>query len=501
MDKNAFSEAGIKRLLDIGIALTAEKDYNKLLEKILTETRTITNADGGTLYILENNKLYHKIMQTKSMNIYKGGGGEKISFPPVEMLPSNVSSYAAIMKQSVNIPDVYNSTLFDFSGPKKFDLATGYVTKSMLVIPIINREDKAIGVLQLINSLDEKNEIVPFDQHIEKIVESLASQAGMALENMQYVEEIKHFFESFVEVMATAIDERTPYNANHSKNIANLSEKFANHINTISEGCCKDICFDSNKTNELVTAAWLHDIGKIAVPIEVLDKPTRLGESIDNLMLRLELIETKIRLNYLEKISKAAANGSSASVKAGLENQWNQDHEYLKAAREFILEVNRPSTFVDPEKSKRIQEIKNKKFEGIEEEIITEQDLENLNIIKGTLTDGERAAIENHVNVTERILSKMTFPDYLKNVPEWAVKHHEFLDGSGYGKGCCENELPLEVRILTILDIYDALTAIDRPYKAGMPKEKALHILECMVDEGKLDQELVDIFIKSRIWE
>ena len=498
MNENVYIDETIKRLLDIGIALTAEKDYNKLLEKIITEARNITNADGGTLYLLEHDELHYKILQTKSMNLYRGMDGEKIDIPPVEMVHSNVSAYCAITKQVVNIPDVYHSELFDFSGPKQFDEATGYVTKSILVIPLINRGDNVIGVLQLINSLDENNEPVPFEKHIEIIVASLASQAGIAIENMRYVEEIKHFFESFVQVMATAIDERTPYNASHSKNIARLIDKFANYLNSRKEGIYEDVFFDTDKIDELVTTAWLHDIGKIAVPIEVLDKPTRLGEQADRLMLRLDLIEARVKLNYLEKANSLSPDDRD---KKYLENQWRKEHQYLKEARAFIAEVNRPSTFIDEKKLKKLNEIKNKKFDGIHEEIITDQEMENLCVRNGTLTEQERTLIENHVRVTERILSKMTFPDHLKHVPDWAAKHHEFLDGSGYCKGCGKKSLPLEVRMLTILDIYDALTAVDRPYKAGMDKEKAFLILERMADEGKLDKELVSLFIESRIWE
>jgi len=501
MDKNVFSQESIARLIDIGIALTAEKDYNRLLEKILTEARNITRADGGTLYILEKDQLYHKIMQTASMGIFKGGDGQAIGFPPVAMEQSNVSAYAALMKKTVNVPDVYHSQLFDFSGPKKFDKATGYMTRSMLVIPLINREDKIIGVLQLINALDEKGQITEFEKIQESIVESLASQAGIAIENMQYVEEIKGFFESFVEVMAAAIDARTPYNANHSQSIALLSEKFAKHLHALEEGPYKDTFFDGNKINELVTAAWLHDIGKIAVPIEVLDKPSRLGETVQNLLLRLDLIETRLRLRYLESLNGFLAGEALTKSKEEIENQWQEDSRYLQEARDFILEVNRPSTFVDPQKAARLKELRSKEFEGIAEALLDDRDLENLSIVKGTLTDEERSLIEDHVKVTERLLSKMNFPDYLRNVPEWAVKHHEFLDGTGYCTGCCAGELPLEVRMLTILDIYDALTAEDRPYKPGMPKEKAFAILVAMADEGKLDRELTQVFVQSRIWE
>lgn len=485
----------VRRLLNIGIALTAEKDYNKLLEMILSEARNITNADGGTLYICENGKLSYKIMQNSSLGIFKGGEGEVIDIPPVEMSPSNVSAYCAMTREVINIPDVYNSTIFDFSGPKKFDKAMGYRTKSMLVIPLINREDKVIGVLQLINALDGQNNPIPFDKSLEDVVKSLASQAGIAVANMQYIDEIKNFFDSFVRVMASAIDERTPYNANHSRNIANLAEKFANYINKLDSGKYKDVFFSSKDIKQLVMAAWLHDIGKIVVPLEVMDKPTRLADSLNLLMLRLELIESKLKANYLEKIIKNPEKQEEYTRK------WQEDTDYIREVKEFIVDVNNPAKFVDEEIIKKLNEIRGKTFENIAEPLLTDDELENLSIPKGTLTESERKIIESHVDVCERLLMNMNFPDYLKDVPDWAVRHHELLDGTGYSKKCKGDELPIQVRILTILDIYDALTATDRPYKKGMPKEKAFQILGFMAKEGKLDGELLKIFEESKVWD
>ncbi len=489
------SSSYFNRLLEIGIALTAEKDYNKLLEMILTEARNITNADGGTLYICENNQLRYKIMQNTSLNVFKGGAGEEIDIPPVEMVHSNVSAYTALTRQTVNIPDVYNSKLFDFSGPKKFDQAVGYSTRSMLVTPLINREDKVIGVLQLINSVSSSNKVVPFDENLESVVKSLASQAGMAIANMQYVEEIKQFFDSFVKVMATAIDERTPYNASHSRNIAILSEKFAVYLDSVKEGKYENTHFDATRIKQLVTAAWLHDVGKLAVPISVLDKPTRLSDGYECLMLRLELIESKIRANYLE----ACLN--YPEKREGLTQLWKDNLQYIHEVKEVVTRVNSPATFVDDDILRKLTEIKNKSFEGVEEPLLTDKEFEHLSIRKGTLTFEERVIVESHVSVAERILSKMEFPDYLKNVPYWAIRHHEFLDGSGYCKKCKDDELPIEVRILTILDIFDALTAKDRPYKAGMPVEKAIQILGFMVKEGKLDGDLLEAFSLSKCWD
>lgn len=225
----------IEKVLDIGIALSKEKDRNKLLDMILDGGMEIANCDGGTLYIQQGDSLHFRVMKTISMKVDKGKNGEVIDLPPVPMREENICAYTLIHKKILNIADVYASREFDFSGPLRYDSMTGYHTQSMLTIPLLNQEDEAVGVLQLINAMDEEGKVVPFDESLERIVLSLASQATIAVSNVRYLEEIKDQMWSFTEAMAEAIDTRTPYNANHVRNVAVYAGKIADYINTLHD--------------------------------------------------------------------------------------------------------------------------------------------------------------------------------------------------------------------------------------------------------------------------
>lgn len=488
-----------EKLLKVGQALTAEKDYNKLLELILNEARKIANADGGTLYIVDGGKLYHKIMQNDTLNIFLGGGGEPIEFEPLEMAETHIAPYVAIHKRPVNIEDVYHTELFDFTGPKTFDRQVGYTTKSMLVVPLINREDDVIGVLQLINAM-EAGELVAFDPGIEEIIMALSSQAGIALENMQYVEEIRTLFDSFVSVLVTAIDERTPYNANHSRNVAIFTERFAHAVNECKKGTYGELYFDEEHIRRLVMSAWLHDIGKVTVPESVMNKPTRLSEDIEFVMGRLKMLNALVDQRYYKALSTTLRSSGGEAEGEADKALWLEEKAFLKESEIRILKANEPSTFMDDDMQMKITEIYEKRFREIDEQILNDREFEFLMIRKGTLTNGEREIMENHVVTTEKMLSKIKFPKDLMEVPFWAINHHELMDGTGYSRGLKGDEIPVEVRILTIIDIYDALTATDRPYKKGMPPEKAFFILGKMAEEGKLDSDLLSIFENSEAW-
>lgn len=485
-----------KKLIEIGIGLIGIKDWNKLLKKILSEAIDITNADGGTLYLICDKGLKHKIMQNKSMKIDKGAEGEQIDFLPIDMSKRNIAAYSALERQVVNIKDVYNSELFDFSGPREFDEMTGYKTKSMLVFPLLNRRSKVVGVLQLINSLDHEGNVIPFEESFEEVVLSLASQAGLSIENMQYMDEVRHLFESFVKVVIKTIDERTPYNSEHSENISVQIQSFAKYLNTCNQGPFKDTVFSEEAIYELKTAAWLHDIGKIVVPLNLLDKSTRLSQRYEPLMSRYDLIQAKIKWHYYEE--KLNNNGAMAVDR---ENKYAQDIAYIEEIRAYVTEVNHASTFVDDGCIDRLKAIHAKVIEDIEEPLLTREELEDLSIVRGTLTAKERESIEGHVSSGARILSKMHFPEYLQKVNTWIYRHHEFLDGSGYPEKLKAEDIPLESRMMTILDIYDALVERNRPYKEAIPKTKALDIIKGMAKDNQLDQDLVDAFIDSQIWD
>lgn len=483
----------LEELLNIGIALSAEKNHTKLLERILREARRITNADAGTLYLCEEDRLVFKIVHNDTLGIYQGGQGEPVDLPPVPLNPANVSSWVAINKKSVNIPDVYEAGGFDFSGPKKYDAITGYRTCSMLVVPLENYEGEVIGVLQLLNAKNEQGQTIPFDPELEKMVFSLASQAAVSLTNMQYIQEIDNLFHSFVQVMATAIDARTPYNVNHTRNIARLAEKFAAYLDSQTDGPFKNEKFPENRTAQLVMAAWLHDIGKVAIPLSVMDKPSRLGERIEYVRQRLELVENSLIRAFLEKKVAGAVDREQ-------EEEHREQLARISQARELIEKANHPATFVDQDLVRKLSELAHwEPLPGVR--LLTAEELKCLSISKGTLTDEERKIMESHVTVAQRMLEKFRFNSRYKDVPAWALSHHELLDGTGYPQGLKDGEIPLEARILTILDVYDALTASDRPYKKAMAPQAAFNILEKMAQEGKLDSLLVAAFKESRIWE
>jgi HD-GYP domain-containing protein (c-di-GMP phosphodiesterase class II) len=493
----------VKDILNIGIALSAEKDHNRLLEMIVTEARRITNADGGTLYLCADDHLHFKIIQNETMGTFQGGGGEPVNLPPVPMRPENVSSYAALTRQIVNIPDVYQADGFDFSGPMKYDQITGYHTGSILVIPLENHEGTVIGVLQLINARDQEKRTIPFPAYYEKVISSLASQAAISLTNMQLLAEIENLFNSFVEVMATAIDARTPYNANHTRRVALLAGELAQALNEIHEGPWADEFFDETRSAQLVMAGWLHDIGKISTPLSVMNKSTRIEADLALVIQRFDYLASDLENRYLRrKLELMSSDGSHALPEL---EEWRQKElAFLEEARQLIIKVDSPATFVDKEILQRLQEIARRTYRdyrGEEHPWLTENELKSLSVAKGTLTDEERRVMEDHVLVTQRMLEKIPFTSKLKDVPYFASIHHEHLDGKGYPLGLKGHEIPLEGRILALVDVFDALTAADRPYKKAMPVEQALKILGFMVKDGELDGDLLKIFSDAKVWE
>jgi len=494
----------VENLLNVGIALTAEKDHNRLLEMIVTEARNITNSDAGTLYLRQNDKLVFKIVQTQSQNVFLGGSGEEVKLPPVALVESNVSAYVALTGKTVNIADVYFAEGFDFSGPRNYDRITGYRTKSMLVVPMENHEGEIIGVLQLINSLESDNRTVRvFPEHYQKVIESLASQAAIALTNAQLLRDIENLFNSFVQVMATAIDARTPYNANHTRRVAMLARATAEAINAVQKGPLAHEHFNAERLEQLTMAGWLHDIGKVTTPLSVMNKATRLEGRIDIVLQRMDYISQSEKMNSLARQVELLKKGlpEEAEQESMLSSQRLVK---IKEIKDLIIKCDNPATFIDDQLLEQLHEAAGCKYldpEGQEKPYISREELECLSIRKGTLTDGERDIMEQHVVITGKMLEKITFIKKLKDVPLFASMHHEFLDGNGYPNKLKGAAIPLEGRILSLVDIYDALTAGDRPYKKAIPWEDALRILGFMVKEGKLDGELYSIFKEHRVWE
>ena len=474
----------LKRILDIAVSLTAEKKYSKLLEKLISECMDITNCDAGTLYILKDEKLEFMILRNNTMNVYKGGNGEPIdSMPPVVLDEKYVCAYSAIKKTSINVRNVYNDSSFDWQGPRKYDSISGYHTESMLVVPLINHDDKVIGVLQLINAIDEQGNITGFTTDQETIVFSISSEAAISLSNMILLKQLRDMLYSFVSSLTTAIDQRTPYNANHSYNVAKYCEGFAKYIMREERPRTDFEYITDSEREQLVMAALVHDVGKLITPIEIMNKPDRLD-------FRLPIME--MRWKYLNALLKLDLSDGLLS-----KEEYDTLSEQFEKGKELIRTYN-TAGFLDEEKLDSIKALKNLYITDRENdekvELITDDELHEMLIVKGTLTAEERKIIEMHAVYTDRILSKISFQDDFKLVRVFAAAHHEYLDGSGYPNGLTAKDLPLEVRIMTIADIYDSLTADDRPYKKAVPVPKALAILTSMADEGKLDKTLTEQF-------
>ncbi|MBT6295210.1 MAG: GAF domain-containing protein, partial [Nitrospina sp.] len=492
---------------DIGIALSGVTDLTLLLEMIVDQAREFTNADAGTLYLKEENKLAFKIVQNKSLGIRMGGtSGKEISFPPVELKESNVSAYVAIKGESVNIPDVYQTELFDFTGPKNFDKSSGYRSKSMLVVPMRNHENDVIGVLQLLNAQNIKtNEVIAFSKDYENLTESLASQAAVAVTNAQLIKEMDNLFDSFVQVMATAIDEKSPVTGGHIRRVANMTLTFAD-ILTKNQDKYKDISFNEDQIHELRIAAWMHDIGKVTTPVEVVEKAKKLQTIFDRIEfvdLRLCFIIEQMEKSFLNEKIKILQNGSDAKNVSILEEKQKIKRQELMNIREFINQCNNPGEFLEDEKIARLEEISKMTwtdFDGKEQTFLNDDEVLNLSIRRGSITESERKKMQNHAAVTLKMLKKIPFTKKLKNIPLYAGAHHEFVNGGGYPLGLKGDEIPFEGKIMCVTDIAEALTASDRPYKKAMPLEVVYRILREMADKGELDKELVEFFISEEVF-
>ncbi len=475
MDQNIILDA----VLDTGIALSTERDKNKLFAMIIDKGMELTNCDAGTLYITEGDTLRFKIMKTISMGVDKGYDGAEIDIPPAPMREENICAYSAIHKASLNIEDVYTSDRFDFTGPKRYDSMTGYRTQSMMAIPLVNGDDETVGVLQLINAMDENGTVIPFDISMQMIVLALASQTAIAVSNMRYQEELREQMWSFTEAMAAAIDERTPYNASHTRKVAEYCGKIVDYINELHEKGEEEEYFDLNRKEQLVMGAYLHDIGKLVTPLEVMNKSTRLEGKEKAIEDRLNIYGLKARIANLEgKIS---------------------DDEYAKIKQDLadalsIMNDIDGVGFAGDELRARLEAVIDLSYddEGQSLPFFTDEEKSCLRIVKGTLTNEERQIMENHVVVTSRILKKVHFIKYFKNSPKWAAQHHECLNGKGYPNKLTADDLETDARIIAVADICDALLATDRPYKKPIPKEKAFDILRDMAKFGNIDSKLVE---------
>jgi HD-GYP domain-containing protein (c-di-GMP phosphodiesterase class II)/ribonuclease BN (tRNA processing enzyme) len=481
------SHKDFKKLLNIGVELSKETNIDYLLEDILTVARDLTDADAGSIYMKENEQLYFKIIQNDSLKIYMGGKHNKIEWNPLKLFINGqknknmVAALSALTQQIYNIPDVYTDTNFDFSGTKKFDESTSYRSKSMLVVPLINHNKETIGILQLINK-KVQNKIVPFNKDDEEITASLSSQAAVSITKNKLIYSLENFIESFIAVIAQAVDEKSRYTGKHIQKVAKLAKIMSEEINKDTT-FFNDVHYDENMLKQIQIAALLHDIGKITTDLRIMDKATKLEAQID----RIDIIAERIEI-----------------IKRDLKLKGVEDYQELLEDFEFLKKINIGGEFLSDEKIDKLDKIAKKYkylFNSQEVSLIRDDELEMLKIKKGTLSQKERLHIQRHALMTFKMLSKLPFPKNYSEVTHIASNHHEKLNATGYPHQLSAKDLSLEDRLLAICDIFEALTASDRPYKAPKKLSEVFKIMEFMVKDNEIDEKLYKFFIEKKLWE
>jgi len=505
----------LDQLNRIGVALSQERDITKLIELIVVAAKKITNSDGGTLYRMTDDKtLRFEIVRNDSLGMALGGtSGEPIPFLPVDLydragnpIHSMVAAYAVHHDRSVNIADAYTQEGFDFSGTKNFDQTTGYRSKSFLTVPMKNHENEIIGVLQLINCRDRTTgEVVAFAEEDQHLAESLASQAAIALTNRQLINHLENLFESFIKLINAAIDDKSPYTGGHCQRVPMLTMLLAEAVNHCKVGPLKDFTLTDHDRYELKIAGLLHDCGKVTTPVHVVDKATKLQTIYDRIGLidtRFEVVKRDAEIEALRRqLAALKALSSDDSLEAELANRIRAMDE----DREFLRRLNIGGETMTDADIARVQEIAKSytwsNTQGVHADFLTEDEVRNLTIRYGTLTEDERRVINHHIEVTIQMLESLPWPKHLKNVPEYAGGHHERMDGRGYPRGLTREQMSVQARCMGIADIFEALTAKDRPYKKGKTLSESLTILGKFKLNGHIDPDLFDIFMWNKVYE
>ena len=499
----------LKFLVELGIALSSERNRDRLLETILLGAKRLTNADGGTLYLrTDQDGLRFAIMRTDSLNIAMGGTtGKPIPFPPLMMFDPdscepnhhNVATHCALVGETVNVPDAYQSDDFDFSGTKKFDAGTGYRSKSFLTVPLKNNEQDVIGVLQLLNAQDAANgEVIAFSGEVQPIVEALASQAAVALENQHLLEAQRDLLEAFIKVIANAIDRKSPYTGGHCMRVPLITEMMAEAANATKSGPFADFHLDDEGMYELRIAAWMHDCGKVTTPEYIVDKATKLEtiyDRVNTVRTRFEVLRRDAELGYLRGLQAANADPHALRV------AYEAEIATIDSDQAFLERANIGGEFMDDADVGRVNAIAARRWveNGEERPFLSENEVYNLTIRKGTLTAEERKIINDHIVVTLEMLSELPLPKNLRNVPEYAGGHHEKMDGTGYPNGLTGDQMSTPARMMAIADIFEALTARDRPYKKAKTLSEAIHIMNLMCKDGHIDPQLFELFLRMGV--
>ena len=504
----------LDQLTELSVELGASHDTDSLLERILIVAKSITNADGGTLYRPSADKraLEFNILWNDTLGMRQGGAnGEPVTAPPIALYDAgggknlaSVAAYAAHFGVSVNIEDVYQADVFNFSGMVDFDRQRNYHSQSFLTVPMSDHEGELVGVLQLINAIDaESGAIRAFSSTDQRFIEALAAQAAVALTHQRLIRQLEELLESLVNLINIGIDEKSPYTGRHCQFVPELTMMLAEAVHATETGPMAGFRMTDADRKELWLAGLLHDCGKITTPVHVVDKATKLetiSDRIDTIDTRFEVLLRDAEIAALK--DKLAAGGDSArlaAIDAGLARQ----QATLRDERDFIRFANIGAETMSAEHQQRVRDIAARRWtgpDGAETDFLDADEVLNLTIRSGTLTEAERKIINNHIVVTIRMLEALPWPKHLKNVPEYAGGHHERMDGKGYPRGLTGDQMSVQARLMAIADIFEALTAKDRPYKKGKMLSESLRILGHFSLNGHIDPDLFDIFIRSKIY-
>ena len=504
----------LEQLTELSLELSTNHDTPLLLEKILRAAKSMTHADGGTLYRTSADKrsLSFSISINDTLGMYQGGAsGNAVNIPDVPLVTASgaknmsaVAAYAANTGVSVNIQDVYKVDVFNFSGMRKFDEAYHYHSQSFLTVPMMDHEGEVIGVLQLINAKDpDSGATRAFSDTDQRFIEALASQAAIALTNQQLINLLENLFESFVKLINIGIDEKSPHTGRHCEHVPELTMMLADAVHNTDAGPFAEFQMTKNDRKQLWLAGLLHDCGKITTPVHVVEKATKLETIFDRIHLvdaRFEVIKRDAEIRALKE---KLASGNDVQRHEEINRKLADDFARMDQDREFLRHANIGSEAMLPEHQKRVTDIARYRWvgpDGFERDLLSEDEIANLTIRAGTLNTQEREIINNHISVTIRMLESLPWPKHLEAVPEYAGGHHERMDGQGYPRGLRGDQMSVQARMMAIADIFEALTAKDRPYKKGKSLSESLQILGGFKLRNHIDPDLFDVFIREKVY-
>jgi HD-GYP domain-containing protein (c-di-GMP phosphodiesterase class II) len=503
-------------LIHIARAMTTVRDVDKLLGVILEKSRFVTGADAGSIYIVEP----HPTEPEKPVLRFKLTQNESVTFDSREftmpLSDRSIAGTAALQKRALNIPDVYDlpeGSTFHFD--PSFDGRIGYLTRSMLTVPLISQRDEVIGVIQLINKKrdaaqklatkgDVDAQVVPFDERSEELLSMLAAQAGVSLETAILYEDIRKLFEGFVKASVDAIESRDPTTSGHSRRVADLTVSLARVVDGLTTGPYSGASFTPEDLRELEYASLLHDFGKIGVREKVLVKAKKLyDERLELVRSRFDYVARTVEAEVLGRKVRALESGATREQLEALDRELVQRRADLDGAWEAVCTANEPTVLSSGDFA-RIEAISHETYVDLRGDVralLEDEEVTCLKVSRGSLTPQEFDEIRSHVSHTFRFLSRIPWGKSLQRVPIIAGAHHERLNGTGYPNRLRSEEIPVQSKMMSIADIYDALTASDRPYKKAVPVDRALDILDYSVKDGHLDTDLVRIFKEARVWE